>query len=338
MIGALVLTAGINFLVDPFSIYGTGIFEPYRANSYVEKADMFEAFDPPAQAIIIGSSRVGSVDPLTVTELTGLRCYNWSVPSAGVDAASAIVHMAVEDFNAPVEMVIIGIDPDVFHQSFGLHAQAKLAPRYSGWFGEDVSSGGLMKTIGGLLRLITLEQLNASIAVLRREMGDTSIEQIKLYREDGFALYTPKEEAIAEGTYDLNAIIDGRISGYPNDNFCIQGDIELSETTKNKWIELLDYCVENGIAVYAYMPPGHPEYIEMLEGFGSMISLQRISEFLDASISEHGGTFRDFTMLESFGGDTGDFYDEVHMRKANNDRLLIDLLSNYEYDHVSGAE
>jgi hypothetical protein len=326
----LILAVGMNIIVDPFGIYGTGLFKPYRANSYVEKAELFAALNPPPEALVIGSSRTGSVDPDLVYELTGERCFNWSVPSAGIEVANAIIRMAVDERKAPIDLVILGVDPDAFTPRLWIHPQAQQAPMYDSYLGRAGLRPKLKAFVNSALRLLTMEQVDASFKVIMREMGDTRFAELELYRPDGMALYTPKEEAIAKGEFDLNAIIDERLETYPEENPCITSSTVLSQDRMDLWMEILDYCGDHGIKVYAFLPPGHPRYNEMLEEFGAGPKMEEIRSFLEESLNDHDDVFRDYADLESFDGDPNQFYDEVHMREENNSRLIRDLLAGFD--------
>jgi len=325
----LVAASVMNYLINPFSIYGTGFFEPYRENSYVEKAMQFEAMNPTPTAIVIGSSRVNSIDPELMRELTGKRCFNWGVPSAGMEVINAIIRLAREDYGVPVDMVIVGVDPDVLYSELWVHPQALLAPMYSKYLRGTGLRAKLKGFANSTLRLITMEQTSASLAVIRRELGDKSIERLELYRPDGFALYIKKEQAIEAGTYNLQEIIDNRLLDYPMGIRRLESVDDLPQDRKALWIDFLEYCRSNGIRVYAYLPPAHPRLLAMLERFGMEENLEVAAEFLEETVPSYGGVFRDFTMLDSFGGEPDQFYDEVHMRKQNNDRLLRSLLEDY---------
>lgn len=331
----LALSVLLNFAVDPFSIYGTGIFEPYRINSYIEKAELFARFDPPPEALIIGSSRTGSVDPEVVYELTGKICFNWSVPSAGIETAYAIVRMAIEDHGAPIDTVIVAVDPDAFNPVLWIHPQAQQASMYSDYLGESGAQSHFKAALSSMLRLLTIEQTTASVNVIRRELGDTSFDAREIYRIDGFALYIGREEQIESGTFDLNARITERLTTYPDENPCITGRTVLSRERMDLWVDFLEYCRGKEIQVYAYLPPSHPRFIELLKQLGAVENLNEISRFLETTSDEWGAVFRDYSDLSSIGGDVDQFYDEVHMRTANNDLLLIDLLSD---NAITGGE
>ncbi|MFH1675754.1 MAG: hypothetical protein ABIC40_01930 [bacterium] len=317
----------LNYFVNPFSIYAPGIFEPYRENSYVEKTRLFEKLKTPSEVLILGSSRAGTLDPTLVTEITGKSCFNWALPSAGVEIFNAVLRISVDEYKNPVEMVILCVDPEVFHPDLWISPQALLAKSFTPYFRGTGLWPKVRSIINSGLRLITLEQLNASFGVIRREFGDPSEKRDRLYRADGFGLYSANERAIADGTYDLKAVISERLTTYPKDNLCFMTGATLSQDRMKKWGKMLEYCDSKGIIVYCYLPPAHPRYLELMDNFGALTFFDRIRQFLNETVTEHGGIFRDYTSLDSFGGDPNRFYDEVHMRKANNDLILKNLLA-----------
>jgi len=326
----------INYSINPFSIYAPSIFEPYRENSYVEKTRLFEELKIPPKVLILGSSRAGTVDPALVTELTGKSCFNWALPSSGVEIFNAVLRISIDEHKSPVDMVIVCVDPEVFHPDLWISPQALLAKSFIPYFKGTGLWPKLRSIINSGLRLITLEQLNASFGVIRRELGDPSEKREAIYRPDGLGLYSANERAIADGTYDLDAVISERLTTYPKDNLCFMAGAALSEDRMNKWEKLLDYCDSKGIRVYCYMPPAHPRYLELMDKFGALPFFDKIHEFLKETVAEHNGIFRDYTELESFGGDPNQFYDEAHMRKANNDLILKNLLAAGESESEGG--
>lgn len=328
----MAITAGLNFAVDPFLIYGTGLFEPYRINNYIEKAEMLQDQEPLPEVLIFGSSRVGSVDPELVQELTGKTCYNWGAPTTGVAGFNAMIRMALDDYGAPVKLVIIGVDPEVFHPDRSIHPQAWAAPMYLPYFG-DVGIKMIFKRFKRIfMQLFTWEQTSSSFAVLGRELGIATTETPIKYRDDGYTYYTEHDTRIADGTFNLEDRITNRLLAYPDINNCFTSSDSPSQSKMDKWIEFLEYCDEKGIQVFVYTSPMHPRFLDLLSELGADPSLEEISEFLDTTTSEHGGIFRDFTHIENFNGDRDLFYDEVHMRKENNDRMLRILLSEYRLE------
>lgn len=324
----MVIVAAINILVDPFLIYGSGILRPFRANNYQWKAELFLAYDPLPEVIILGSSRVGTADPVIVEELTGKSCYNWGAPTMETVAYNAIIRMAVEDYNAPIEMVIVAADPEIFHPRRGIHPQAAAVPLYAKYLGPDRIRKKISRFVMKVIQTFSWEQTLASFYVIWREISGRDGDQLYMYRDDGLMIYTGPDESIASGTYDLEANIKTRLETYPDRNTCFTSSAEPARASMDRWIEFLDYCVEKNIEIYVYITPQHEMYREMVRGFGAEEIYGEITEFFRSTVEERGGIFRDYSVPENFGGDPEVFYDEVHPRKELNDLILRDMLSD----------
>jgi hypothetical protein len=329
---ALVLTwaitlgfaAILNVVVDPFGIYGTGVFPRAQVNNYEEKLKLFDEFQPPPQALILGSSRVMSLDPETVTRLTGKRCFNFSVPGAKTETYYAILELALEH-GAPIDTLIIGAEPEAFHPTLPIEPEARFVPEYSKHFIHDPH--GQATFLEKLSLILTLDQVSESISSLTRLFKSKTGQSKLEYRPDGFSVEIEREAEIAAGTFDLNARIDSRIRKYPERSMRLSKFKGLSERRKQYWTDLLNLCRERGIRLYVIMPPAHPRLVRLLDELGAGGVFKEVADYLSSTVSGAGGIFRDYTRIESFGGDPSLFYDEIHVRPANGDRLLEKLLT-----------
>jgi len=70
-VSIIAIVSIVNVVVDPFGLYGTGIFPQFTFNRYSNLRNLFAKYEPKPEALIIGSSRVSCIDPDVVTELTG---------------------------------------------------------------------------------------------------------------------------------------------------------------------------------------------------------------------------------------------------------------------------
>jgi len=320
----IVLVATFNYVVDPFDLYGISVVEPYQFNRYERKLEFFRAFQPPPEALIIGDSRVESFDPDLVEELTGLRCFNWAQPSARLETVLATLKIAVEESNAPIEMIIISTDPMLFHPSDWISPQARMVPACSKYFANDPALLNLKERV---VRLITVEQTESSIMALRREFGVGDLPLVR-YREDGMAIYPRREDALETGTYDLEAALEARVPVYPYEILGIEKFTSLSETRKELWSEFVEICIERGIKIYAFMPPMHPRLWTFLNELDSAWIYEETAQYIETTVTEAGGVFRNYTDLESIHGDPELFWDEVHMHPENTELLLRNLLAS----------
>ena len=321
----LAFVALLNVIVDPFRLYGVAIFPRAEVNNYEEKLQLFKAYQPPPSALILGSSRVMSFDPDVVTRLTGRRCFNFSVPGAKTETYYAILKIAL-DSGAPIDTIIVGVEPEAFHPTMPIEPEARFLPEYSRFFIHDPH--GQATVWERISRILTLDQTSESISslqrVLKKKAGMSKLE----YRADGFSVQTQREEEIAAGTFDINAIIDSRIRKYPERSLQLSQFKGLSERRKEYWRDFLALCREHGIKVYAFMPPYHPRLLSLLDSLGAGRILGEVSDYLRSTVAEVDGTYEDFTNIDSFGGDPELFYDEIHMRPPNGAKLLEKLLAD----------
>jgi hypothetical protein len=316
----VLLSAILNFVVDPFAIYGTGIFDSIEFNRYQHKYNLFRDFEPKPSALVIGSSRVTFLDPQLIEELTGERCFVWGCPDVRMEVEYAMLRIALEEFNAPIKLLIIGVEPEVFHPTKPLHPEVKIIDEYTKYFDK---AAWWSKFSEKFSRLFTIEQTAASITVLVRTIQGRESERVFDFRQDGFPLlpdnvYAEAPERIREGILD-----------YPLHGFGLEEFTGLSEQRKHYFEEILRICDERGIKVYAIMTPLHPDLVRRFTELGAKPIFDETAEYVSGKVGEIGGVFRDYTTIESFGGSPDYFLDAYHVTPPNGDILLGDLFSDY---------
>lgn len=320
-IAIVAIAVGLNLIVDPFAIYGTGIFEAQEFNRYQYKYHLFRDFEPKPSALIIGSSRVTFIDPLIVEEITGKKCFVWGCPDARMEIEYAMLRIALEEFHAPIELLIVGVEPEVFHTTREIHPEARVIDVYTRYFDD---SAAWSKFSEKFARLFTIEQTLASVNVLIREIQGRESERIFGFREDGFPL-------LPENVYDDAADrIQKGVLEYPYTGFGIEDFTGLSEERKFYWGEILRICDENDIEVYAITTPLHPAIVRRLVELGAKPIYDETAEYIGRTVAEIGGVFRDYSVIESFNGSPDYFLDAHHMTPDNGNILIRDLLSDYQ--------
>lgn len=334
----VVASAAMNFIVDPFDIYGNRFLPASQLNNYRQKLELFDNFQPPPNALILGSSRVMSCDPELVEDVTGLRCFNFWLPGSASETFYAVMKMVEEESDEPIDLVIVGVGVETVHPALPIQPEARYVPRISKWFVHHSHGQATMLDRIGLL--FTMDQTVRSIGVIHSqiqgadeerttEAGQPTLE----YRNDGFSLQARAEEQIAEGTFDLDAKLTRRLRRrrYTEQGVVVSGWTGLSEVRMKYWEDFLETCREKNIEVLVFMTPAHPRFWELLEEFGAGEVYDEVSGYFERTVTVAGGTFRDYTHLESFEGDPDNFYDEMHMRRENCDLLLTDLLGAAGY-------
>jgi len=320
------LTAAINFTVNPFGLYAADFFPKSSFNRYSNLRQLFINSDPQPEAVIIGSSRVGSIDPEIVTEITGRRCFNWGVPAAEAEIYTAILKMAIDEFNAPIDMVIVGVEPEFLHPTKRIHPQAAVLREYTKYFSDE---SPLNAGIERARRLITYEQLWASAIVVKRLVkGEPSGDWV-VWRGDGFPVDVIEDRMPRRYQVDQEERLSNQVEIFAETYFHLSEFDSLSTERKASWEEFLRICNERNIRVYAFMPPPHPRILERLFQLGAEPIFIEAAEYLERTVTDSGGVFKNYTHVESFNGDPDGFQDHVHIHPDNGELMIRDLLSDF---------
>jgi hypothetical protein len=327
-ISVMLVAAVMNYLVNPYGIYSTELLPRVETNIYEKKLDLYGKFDEPIDTLIIGSSRAFDVDPDLVEELTGQEhAFNFSVPGAKAETFYAILRYVL-DRGSPVSMVVLAVDPESFHPTMPIQPESVYVDEIAQYciLNPEVRSTSAEK----VSLLFTLDQTGESINSLE-DVLKSSEGQVKwLYRDNGYADWVQREREIEEGTYDLESKLDSRVRKYPDRSLMLPSFTHLGETRMEYWEDLLALCDERGIMVYAYLPAYHPRLYDELMNLGAGDILGQVSDYLESTVTSHGGIYRNYMNIESFGGNPEFFYDEIHMRPENAALLIQALLGDGE--------
>lgn len=320
----LAVIGSLNFIVDPFGIYGTGLFPPVTFSKYEHKLRLLREFQPKPQALIIGSSRVESVDPELVEELTGKRCFNWANPLAKTELFYAELRIALDEINAPLDMVIVGVEPTVFHPTAGTPPQALSLISYMRYVTDKAAVSVFMEKSS---RLFSFEQTDSTFKVLLGTSGYDPNEEHRwepngFLRLNDYGILT--KDIIIEG-------IENEMRRFPKADFGDDDYSNLNPIRMMYWEEFLKICDQREIRVYAYMTPLHHDLLEsvyQLEEFNADALYSETTEYLSRTIGEIGGVFRNYTDVNSFNGDPEGFMDVIHLSPSNGDILIRHLLAD----------
>jgi len=321
--GTLILIALFNIIVDPFDLYGVNIVEPWEFNRYERKLELFKAYNSPPEVLILGSSRVETIDPDYVTMLTGKPCFNWGLTNGEPGSMLAALSMALNEYNAPIDTVIIGIDPSTFNPEFEVNAQGRLVHAYTRYFLKEPAWTQYSIKLG---RLFTIEQIKGGLKALLRSVNPDKGREDKGYDPDGKAVYNDKDELIKNGTFDLEKEMARQIPQFIEvrgfDRFT-----ELSPDRKANWEAILKICRDKDLKLYVFISPIHPELWERIVEVGGDKTYLEAVDYIKGTVRASGGVYKNFTDPRSFGADLSFFYDSVRMRNENAERLISALLA-----------
>lgn len=320
---ALVCAAvfAVNVVVNPLGYFPTHRFRPLTWSSRSTKSERM-AVAPPAQLIVLGSSRVMQLDPAQLTRASGLRAYNAAVDSAKAEDWLATTRFALLSLQWPLREIVLGVDVEGLHNSAppdGRLGGAPLLARHLPWSFQpkllnEVFTSGLSQS-----------QLASSIQSVRLTMRGHPPDATRI-GPDGMLYYVKSDQEIAAGTFRPDfagtaIAYDGRFAGMTH-----VGVERLAALRA-----LLELARARNVRVRAFISPLHHSVIAHLSAHREFARLRAETERdLRALEREFSATLTvsDYTDVRAFGGDPELFYDGAHVRAENADRLVRALYAD----------
>lgn len=321
----LLLGVALNLWVNPFRLYWSHYFPPATSNVRLRKFEMLKQLPDPAQTLIIGSSHVMTMQPVEVEKWLAGPCFNYGMPSAMAEDYYAALRLAVEDARAPIHHVILGIDFPALHPKLPLMYEARYFPQYRRFIPAALLGPPLW--LDRLTMLISDEQTEESLNVLRRRVQRRMRTPNFELNPDGSAVMVAREQAIAEGRFDLGRVLSHRLRHFDSYSLHLESFDAPSQVRLNCVRQLLEYCRAHDIDVHAYLTPLHPDQWDLLKTLPQAQVLDESLADLKALFADYGEEFRDYSHVASFGGDPRLFYDEQHAMPENQRRIVDALLA-----------
>jgi hypothetical protein len=307
---AVVATAvcAINYVVNPFGVYATHVFEPIVLNSRVQKTRMYAALPAPPDVVVLGSSVSFTMPPAYIAERTGKRAFNASIHGGVPSDYLAFFRYMLALGKVPkvliVPVSVEGLRPNL-PTGFEPHDPLR---RY----GSDTHDG-----VDLPIELIGMPQTEASLRLLSVEWHGRSAPYYR-FDPDGLGHFlgtTPLDEAVdsylahewAPRLFAFEALDGGQVAALH---------------------ELLALCRDHGVKVVAYVPPYHPR-AAALYARASRLPALKAQLLLDLARWEREGLIAavyDFSDVESFSGSASMFHDLAHPTEEASRRMLDRML------------
>jgi hypothetical protein len=324
----------LNLYVNPLSLYSSKRFNPAQMNYRAEKFARIKALPVAPETIIQGSSRVMTMYSSDVERYLPGKCYNTTGLGARAEDFYAGLRVLCEDAHAPVKRMVLGLDFEAFCPKVQTMSEARYFPEYQKYLSRSpVSRPSLAERLS---LLVSMQQTNQALAVLRRESGNRAGPTLEI-GPGGEALQTERDRAIAEGRFDLQRVLDRRLRKYPLQSLN-SAVFDRADPLRLAYLcDMLDYCRARGIDVYAYFTPYHPQLWAIIDPLPVSAVLDQVRYDVGKCFTDRGFVVHDYSHIAAFGGDPDAFYDEVHMQRSNQQRLLNKLFEGMPLQPERGA-
>lgn len=320
-VGALLVVAAFNAVVDPYDTLGTGVFPTVIPEDSSTKLELLNKLPAPPQAVVLGSSRAMRIEPSYIQKQTGLRSFNAAVRSGTPLDAWAFANYIHDRFPGASPRYLWMLDLNAFqYQAPAFHDNLFHTPALARYF---PSADRNSLSLSDLWTMLSWQTTTDSVRAVRAEIEGTP------------PLVKPDRRAPGEFTPD-----GGRTSGdfgtpgktlavrirytasqnkrdYSSPTFSPQPTqyFERTLASMNRW----------GIHPVLVLTPVHPTLLKIIGPLGWNSRHQQVLDYLAKLQARYRFTVIDMTQISSFGGDPNDFYDGSHM-KVKNLRLMIDAI------------
>lgn len=313
-VGLLAGIAALVRIIDPLATFGTGVLPPIVSADRDYKAALYRARRPSPEVVLLGSSRIKTLRPECVRELTGESAFNFGVNAGVAEDFLAIFRFMRAQPGFRLRQVLLGVEPEAFIGS----AQVGRSPVQSRMLSPFVSQAPADPD-----QLWSDLLSEASVMAAVRSAWHYSFDRQALPQEkldpDGLQMRPRWDHEISAGQFPQQSVV-------LNTSRAIRarylGDPQFAPARLAQLQLLLREARAAGVTVTAFVPPVHPALARDAAG----TSFQRLTEGLVQLLrsAEADGMLQyvETRSLADFAGDSTLYYDAIHMTAGNADRLL----------------
>ncbi|MFA5461682.1 MAG: hypothetical protein WC274_06365 [Sulfurimonas sp.] len=307
------LIVGVNFIVDPYNITKYNLLNiefKFARDDRTEKTNYFSALGQ-FDNIMIGSSRVYSINPEKVTKYLGGTTYNFGVGTATVEDHLGILLYLQKENKLP-KNIIIGVDfytfnPDTPPNKYFLKNKALNFLSYNGAQENYIE------------KFFSFDAFRASIKTLSKHIKNKNMRS--RFDENGWAgVYEDYSKRDLES--DL-AITKEEIS---KEIPSLYSNLEYKTIDPKRiayYEEIRSICKENNINLFIFITPLHPELLKILqENKNTALALKELTNYL--STFEH---FYNSHEDKEFYSEIRNFQGATHTRANAGDLIIAKLLT-----------
>jgi len=305
----LASVASLNYVVNPFGLFDTHLFEPIVLHSRAAKVKLYLERQPRPQIVLLGSSPTFTMEPSYVEARTGRPAFNAAVHGGTPRDFLALTRMMLRN-GPPPKAAIAAFRVEQFRPDTRVGFEP--GDPLDSFVADDAA--GLRRAAEEAETLLTLEQTEASLRLLSVELQGRPEPH---YRFDPDGLGHFKSYSLDE------ALKDYLVEAAKPYHFRFR---QLNAAQLQYLAQFFALCRAHGIRVVAYVPPYHPRLTALWD---AQTRLPELREGLLAELrrqqAQGGVTVHDFTRVESFGGGDRMFLDALHPSPEAN-RLILDVL------------
>lgn len=302
------LIASFNYIIDRYGLNDLVHFEGINTNK-ISNTNITTRFqistlsDGGYDTLLLGSSRIGVMDPKVVDKYLGGKSFSLGQPRSVTSIQYDLFRYALE-FNA-IKHVVYGIDFLSFNKNNMINTEyldkeEKIKNRNREYnFDVYFSFDSFIKNLKFIKHNI-----------LDQEVSKNKEPAIYL-PENGMRKHVVYIEALNNGTLDLDNEIHEHLRQYFGEE---ENNIYYNYTFSDEYLEyfkkVVRYCQDHDIKLWVYMPPMLGEHFDAIYAAGYFDEYEHYEKEI-AKITD----FMDFTGINTISMDKNNYWDSSHLRE-----------------------
>lgn len=300
--GIVLFVGGVNYIIDPYGFNNKVVINKINSKKLsntnfttIFKSNILskDKFD----TILLGTSRIGVMNPEVVDKYLGAKSFNLEYPGSVTDIHKKLFLYAVN--KNKIKNLIYGIDFMSFNKN-RTHSDFKEFYENE----EDIVSFNQINMNKMIFNLDIF--IKSYTLVVKNLLGLQKTEVV--YRKNGMRDYINHIEYLQNGTFNLDDEINKSIDSY----FKVGGvykNYHFSEKYLNDFKFIVNYCRENNINLFVYIPPMYSKHFDKLADAGLFDEFENFKKQI-VEITD----FIDFTGHNTISNNKNNYWDSSHLR------------------------
>lgn len=309
--------AGVNYVVDPYgtnNIININKFnsKKYTNTSITERYKLNILNKGNIEAIMLGTSRIGVMNPLVVDKYLNTKTFNLEYPSSITEIQNKLF-MYANNFN-DLKYLIYGIDFMSFNKNRNIN-------RHFNEFNEFNNKIINNEKISNLDLYFSFDTFFKSIKIVIKNLLNLQKEEVR-YLNNGMRDYQNYIEEENKGIFNFEKENVKSIDGYFRRNG-IYNNYEFSYEYLNYFKEIIEFCKKNNIKFFVYIPPMYSEHFDAINTGEYFDEFELFKKEL-VKITE----YIDFTGHNSISTNKNNYWDSSHLRVETTEIVMAKIFND----------
>jgi hypothetical protein len=314
------IVGGFNYVVDPYGYNNLLNIERFNSNKLgnTSMTTRFKAnilSNGNFNAIMLGTSRIGVMNPNIVNKYLNTNTFNLEYPGSNTDIQNKFFKYAFF-YNKDIKYLIYGID----FMSFNKNRTTKNDFKEFYDLENKIDSFEQISNTDFYFNLHTF--FKSSKLVIKNILGKYKTEP-KYLISNGMRDYINHIEELNKGTFDIDKNIKQSIKGYFRANTGMYKNYTFSYDFLNSFKNTLEFCKKNDIKVFVYIPPMYSDHFDAISKAGYFKQFELFKREL-VNITD----FIDFTGHNQISTNKDNYWDSSHLRKELTQVIMAKLFND----------